>query len=162
MTPVVDDSLLDPDRAEPRADAAATDYFTFALCRRVYALPPAAVELVVAPHEIVAVPGAPAYVLGVVHLRGRILTAIDLAAVLAIDRAADAEPAGRLVIVHARDFAFAVPVDATLGLWPVAASDRRASDGRYVTTMLATTSGAAAALLDVAALLDGMLAGART
>ncbi len=157
MTLIEEEALRDPDISTVPLANPTTDYFTLALCRRVYALPPAHVEHVVPTQPIVPIPGAPAHVLGVVHLRGRIVTVVDLAGLLGIEGpASEGDP--RLVVMTARAYVFAFQVDATLGLWPVIGEmGAVASDGPLVIGRVAGATGAIATVLDPDAILDRIL-----
>jgi chemotaxis signal transduction protein len=157
MTLIEEEGLRDPDLAPLATEGTTTDYFTLALCRRVYALPPANVEHVVPTQAIVPIPGAPAHVLGVVHLRGRIVTVVDLAALLAIaGPASEGDP--RLVIVTVRAYVFAFQVDATLGLWPVVGELAAVTtDGPLVVGRVSGATGAIATVLDLEAMIDRIL-----
>jgi purine-binding chemotaxis protein CheW len=110
-------ATLDPDLLRPPAMAGAqTDIFAFRLSGRDYALPATAVELVAPPQAPTPVPTVPPHVRGIVHLRGRILTVIDLAVVLELDTEAVDERDRRLVVVAADPHPYAFLVDATLGV----------------------------------------------
>lgn len=119
--PANDPRPLDPDA--PRAAAIATtltDLFVFRLCGRAYAMPATAIDLVAPAQAAVPVPTAPAHVAGVVHLRGRILAVVDLAALLGVERfTPGADDDRRLVVVGARPHPWAFAADATLGLHSV-------------------------------------------
>src|SRR5687768_12326421 len=115
----------DPDRVRIDDEVVTyIDHFVFRLRGRCYALPPGSVEQVTPVQPIVAVPTVPPHVRGVVHLRGRIIAVVDLAALLGVD--GDPEPGGnpRLVVIGgAQPFGFVV--DGTLGIWAVAAAPIR-------------------------------------
>ena len=149
------ESLRDPDRAQPMAAAeATTDYFAFRLRGRTYALAPSVVELVVPMQPIIAIPTAGAYVRGVMYLRGRVITVIDLAALLAIDDQPASHDSSRILVVAA-PCPFAFVVDATLGLSAFADSTHtRGSDDGPLVTGRVEDRGRAATLIDLRAVFD--------
>ena len=82
-------------------------YLRFEVAGEAYAMPIAHVIEVAALGQLVAIPGAPAEVLGVCDLRGQILPVVDLAAVLKLER--DTYPSRLLVTaVGAMQAGFAV------------------------------------------------------
>jgi purine-binding chemotaxis protein CheW len=152
-------SELDPDRAhESGGSVDATDYFVFRLRGRTYALAPTAIELVAPVQPIVPVPTAGPHVRGVIHLRGRIIAVIDLAALLEIDDHAPATEAARLVVV-AGPSPYAFTVDTTLGLWAFArdAQTRTVDDGPIICGRIEDRGGAAT-LIDTRAVFERIVA----
>jgi purine-binding chemotaxis protein CheW len=108
---------LDPDLARaPTWMGALTDLFVFRLAGRAYALPATCIELVATAQAPTPVPTVPPHVRGVVHLRGRILTVIDLAAVLELDAAAADERDRRLVVIGSGEHPYGFLADATDGI----------------------------------------------
>jgi purine-binding chemotaxis protein CheW len=108
---------LDPDLARtPTLVAALTDLFVFRLSGRSYALPATSVELVATAQAPTPVPTVPAHVRGVVHLRGRILTVIDLAAVLELEAGDGDDRERRLVVVSSGEHPYGFLADATDGI----------------------------------------------
>jgi len=66
---------------EPRArglDAVAGKYLTFALAGEEYGLPVLKVREIIKIMDITAVPQVPAYVKGVINLRGKVISVVDL------------------------------------------------------------------------------------
>ena len=152
-------AVRDPDRAQPHAGAiAATDYFLFRLRGRTYALPPSAVELVVSMQPLVAIPTAGTHVRGVMYLRGRVITVIDLAQLLTIDDQPESRDGARVVVVAAPS-PFAFVADATLGLAALAdtALARSAEDSPLVGGHL-DDRGGGATLIDPRAVFDKLMA----
>lgn len=153
------DSLRDPDRTHSKVvESDATDYFVFRLCGRTYALMPGAIDLVAPTQPIVPVPTAGPFVRGVIHLRGRIIAVIDLAALLEIDTQPAPSDGARLVVIAASSpFAFAV--DTTLGLWAFArdAQTRTVDDGPIVCGRIEDRGGAAT-IIDTRAVFDRIVA----
>lgn len=122
---VADEPLtLDPDLVRPPTLVGEqTDIFAFRLCGRGYGLPAACVELVAPAQAPTPVPTVPLHVRGVVHLRGRILTVIDLAVVLGLGEAGLAdERERRLVVIAAGQHPYAFLADTALGVRCVEAS----------------------------------------
>jgi purine-binding chemotaxis protein CheW len=91
------------------SDRGPVQHVVFRLDTTRYALPLAAVrEVVVQPEGLVRVPRAPAPVLGVVNLRGRVVTVVDFALLLELPRAG--QPLRKLVLLDRgrRDLALSV------------------------------------------------------
>ncbi|MFY3745987.1 chemotaxis protein CheW [Anaeromyxobacter sp. Red801] len=89
------------------------EFLTFALGDEEYAVPVERVQEVLRPPPLTEVPRAPAPVLGVVTVRGRVVAVIDPRARLGLPAPADAgEDAWRLVIVDAGDGPCGFRVDA--------------------------------------------------
>jgi purine-binding chemotaxis protein CheW len=152
------ESLRDPDHAQPQGGGIeSTDYFVFRLRGRTYALPPSAIELVVPMQPIVAVPTVGAHVRGVIHLRGRVIAVIDLAALLGVDDPVVLDQSARLAIVDAA-CPFAFVCDATLGIWAFAndAQTRSTDDGPIVSGRIEDRGGAAT-LIDPRAVIDRVM-----
>jgi purine-binding chemotaxis protein CheW len=153
------ESLRDPDRPHTKVGGNdSTDYFVFRLCGRTYALMPGAIDLVAPTQPIVPVPTAGPFVRGVIHLRGRIIAVIDLAALLEIDSAPSPSEGSRLVVIAAASpFAFAV--DTTLGLWSFArdAQTRTVDDGPIVCGRIEDRGGAAT-IIDTKAVFERVVA----
>jgi purine-binding chemotaxis protein CheW len=156
-------STLDPDLARPPSlSGAVSDIFAFRLAGRGYGLPAAAIELVAPAQAPIPVPTVPPHVRGVVHLRGRILTVIDLAVVLGLDGAAGDERDRRLVVVAADPHPYAFRADLTLGVRHVAAEDttppgETPEDGVLIRGRF-TDGGHVISILDPSALLGRLLA----
>lgn len=154
-----DEPTLDTDA--PLASPSArllTDLFVFHLRGRAYALPAAAVEQVAAAPAPVPVPTAPAHVAGVVHLRGRILTVIDLAAALGLDEGgASGGPHRRLIVVAAWPHPWAFVADATVGVRAVTGATTDEDDAGPVRSH-AVLDGDAVTVLDLDALVGDLTA----
>ncbi|ABC82504.1 CheW protein [Anaeromyxobacter dehalogenans 2CP-C] len=89
------------------------EFLTFALGDEEYAVPVERVQEVLRPPPLTEVPRAPAPVLGVVTVRGRVVAVIDPRARLGLPAAPDAgDDAWRLVIVDAGDGPCGFRVDA--------------------------------------------------
>jgi chemotaxis signal transduction protein len=89
---------LDPDHATAATPTGAhTQLFAFRMGERAYALPASCIDAVAPAPVVTPVPTVPAHVAGIVHLRGRILAVVDLAAVLGLEPVRD--DAARLIVV---------------------------------------------------------------
>jgi purine-binding chemotaxis protein CheW len=99
----------------PRAPRASEvlEVATFLLAGECYALETRYVTQVVRPRECTPIPGAPAFLVGVVNLRGEILAVLDLCPVLGLARAAAGHPSWIIVLGEQRD-EFGVRADAVL------------------------------------------------
>lgn len=154
---------LDPDLVAPTMSVGAqTDIFSFRLAGRSYGLPATSVELVAAAQTPTPVPTVPPHVLGVVHLRGRILTVIDLAVVLELEATPVDDRERRLVVIAAGVHPYAFLADATLGVRTVdAVALSAAADaidgGGLVRTRIEDDQGVVS-ILDPVALVNRLLA----
>src|SRR6185503_21003547 len=75
------------------ADEHVTEYVTVMIGEQLFGLPIARVQDVFAPERLTRVPLAPPEVAGVLNLRGRIVTLIDLRRLLGLDdRKDEGEP----------------------------------------------------------------------
>lgn len=61
-----------------KADARAGKYLTFGLAREEFAIQVARVREIMGVQQITAVPQTPAYVKGVINLRGKVIPVVDL------------------------------------------------------------------------------------
>lgn len=156
-------TTLDPDLARaPTLSGAVSDIFAFRLAGRGYGLPASCIELVAPAQTPIPVPTVPAHVRGVVHLRGRILTVIDLAVVLELDGAGGDDRDRRLVVIAADPHPYAFLADTTLGVRAVAAETvtppgETPEDGILVRGRF-DDNGTVISILDPAALLGRLLA----
>lgn len=80
------------DVAAPRADRF-TEYVTVTVGDQVFGLPIARVHDVFVPDKITVVPQAPAEITGILNLRGRIVTALDMRVRLDLPRGSAGRPA---------------------------------------------------------------------
>ncbi|HEY8353042.1 MAG TPA: chemotaxis protein CheW [Sphingomonadales bacterium] len=83
-------------KIEPRS----SDFVTVRLAGQLMGIPVMAVHDVLASHKITPIPLAPHAVAGVLNLRGRIVTAIDLRARLGLPPRAANEPHMSIVVDH--------------------------------------------------------------
>jgi chemotaxis signal transduction protein len=120
-----------------------------------YALPVDSVREIAEMAEIAPVPGAPAGVLGVWNLRGDVLAALDLAALLGLEPAA--EPS-RIVVAENGEARAGLVVEsvARVGALPEA---REPADSHFLSAS-ALVDGAPLGILDLDALLGAVGEGA--
>ncbi len=103
-------------RPEPaaRSMAEGLEVLVFDVARRSYAVAAACVREVQRLQSLTPLPGAPAYVLGMVHVRGQVLAVLDLRSLL--DRPAqDLADLDHLIILHRREQEFGILADSIAG-----------------------------------------------
>jgi purine-binding chemotaxis protein CheW len=81
-----------------KAAAKAGKYLTFALGKEEYGLEILKVREIIGYMEITAVPRTPAYVRGVINLRGQVISVVDLRAKFAMEPAARTEQTCIIVV----------------------------------------------------------------
>lgn len=113
--------------ATPGKASLAGKYLTFCLNREAYGIPVLKVREIIRMAPITPVPQMPAYVKGVINLRGKIIPVIDLCAKLGLEHAASTEHAC-LVIVQVlgpenRPIHLGLAVDAVEEVCHLAAAD---------------------------------------
>ncbi len=108
--------------AEPQADQERVSYLGFYLGDEVYGLPLEQLREVAHVGHLRRVPGAPAGVAGLVNLRGEILCALDVRAILGLPPQASTEAP---FIVALRGFAdpLGLIVDSIADIYSVASSE---------------------------------------
>lgn len=85
-----------------RQDQVKRRYLAFRLDREEYALPIEAVKEIIKPREITEIPRVPAFLLGIISLRGTIIPIIDLRARLKLGNASTSEES-RIVVCQNND-----------------------------------------------------------
>jgi purine-binding chemotaxis protein CheW len=141
------------------SEAAPILVSTFCLGDAIYALDTALVEEVVRLRRTTRVPHAPSYVLGIMNLRGKIVTVLDLGQILQLG-ATKANEESRLYIVRDGDGIAGLLVDRAAdvieldghAMEPLPSSVRELQ-GRYFRGM-ARAGGRLIAVLDAAAVLS--------
>jgi purine-binding chemotaxis protein CheW len=93
------------------AENEAKSFVTFSVAGQLFGVPVTRVQDILAPDSIAPVPGGPAEVRGLINLRGRIVTVIDMRTRLSLPVSADTE-AGMCVTVESRGDAYTLLVDA--------------------------------------------------
>lgn len=86
-------------RDESKADDQVTQWGTFRLGEEIYGIDVMRIREVLRYTEITPVPGAPYYVLGIINLRGNVVTVIDTRTRFALQRV-DVDNNSRIVIVE--------------------------------------------------------------
>lgn len=107
-------------RATNRGPTA--QYVTFRLAEETYAINVMQVQEVLRVSEIAPVPGAPHYVLGIVNLRGNVVTVIDARRRLGLD-SREPDDASRVVIIEASNQVVGILVDSVAEVIELAAAE---------------------------------------
>ena len=97
------------DKAASRGPTA--QYVTFRLAEETYAINVMQVQEVLRVSEIAPVPGAPHYVLGIVNLRGNVVTVIDARSRLGLE-SREPDDASRVVIIEVSNQVVGILVDS--------------------------------------------------
>ncbi len=98
-------------QVEKVEDSAVTQWVTFRLEDERYGVNVMQVQEVLRMTEIAPVPGAPDYVLGIINLRGNVVTVMDTRKRFALPPH-EADDATRIVIIEAEDQVVGILVDA--------------------------------------------------
>jgi purine-binding chemotaxis protein CheW len=107
-------------------DAAFTEFVTFTVAGQIFGLPIARVQDVFKPTRITRVPLAGAEIAGVLNLRGRIVTAIDMRHRLGIKKRDDRGPL-MAIGIEAKGESFGLLVDAVGEVLKLADDDCKAN-----------------------------------
>lgn len=130
-------------------NAAVTGWCTFTVADRLCGLDVTRVQEVLRPQPVTALPLAPPAVLGLLNLRGRIVPAVDLRAVLGLPAAPASAPGGHLIVFDG---------DSPVSLIVDSIGDVRHADGVALVAVPHTLGGPARALVAGAVPLpDGLL-----
>ncbi|MBK7859262.1 MAG: purine-binding chemotaxis protein CheW [Archangiaceae bacterium] len=92
---------------------ATQKYMTFRLAHETYGLPILKVRELIGALEVTRVPGAPAFVRGVVNLRGRVIPVTDLSLKLGIEGGGKSEQPV-IIVVHSEKGPMGLWVDEVL------------------------------------------------
>src|SRR5580658_6954748 len=109
-----------------RDDPVFTEFVTFTIAGQVFGLPIARVQDVFKPSRITRVPLAGAEIAGVLNLRGRIVTAIDLRTRLGLG-ARDGGDVPMAIGIESRGESFGLLVDAVSEVLKLSDSEREAN-----------------------------------
>ena len=101
------ETLSDPGRNQSDAEA----FVTFTVADQLFGVPVIQVQDILTPDHIAPVPGGPAQVRGLINLRGRIVTVIDMRTHLSLPKA-DATQTGMCVTVESRGDSYTLFVDS--------------------------------------------------
>lgn len=96
-------------------------YVTFTLGDETFAVGAESVNEVLRYTEITPVPGAPDYVLGIINLRGDVVTIVDARNVFGLP-AREADGQSRIIVVEIEDYAVGVLVDRVAAVTDLKAS----------------------------------------
>lgn len=103
---------------------------TFVVGGRLYACAMSHVREIVTGRPATRLPGTPAFVRGLINLRGTLITVIDLA--VRMDIRAVAEPGGHVLIVESENRVGGCQVDIVRGVFPLPADVGNAEAGGVV------------------------------
>lgn len=101
---------------------ALTEYLAIRLAGVTYAVAVSMVREIVRPPPITAVPRAPGYVLGIVSIRGRVVTIIDARVKLGIE-VSEPTPRARVLIVEVQSERIGLWVDEVLMVYRLSESE---------------------------------------
>ncbi len=93
------------------AEGAVTQWVTFALDQESYGINVMQVQEVLPMTEIAPVPGAPSYVMGIINLRGNVVTVIDTRMRFGLTQKEPGEE-NRIVVIETEDQVAGVLVDS--------------------------------------------------
>ena len=97
--------------AAGRNECASEAFVTFTVAGQLFGVPVIQVQDILTPNHIAPVPGGPAQVRGLINLRGRIVTVIDMRTHLSLPKA-DSAQSGMCVTVESRGDAYTLFVDS--------------------------------------------------
>ena len=143
---------------EPTTDSVAPRYLLVQVGGQRFAWELAQVREIIPARNVTRLPGSPAWVLGLLNLRGTVLTVTDLGVRLGLESTG----AGTVVVVESEGRALGVRVDAVLSVATAAQAElepvdaARAAEG-LVSGMVRMATGPAA-LIDATALCRSVLA----
>jgi purine-binding chemotaxis protein CheW len=93
------------------AESAVSQWVTFSLAEETYGIDVMRVQEVLPINDIAPVPGAPSYVLGIINLRGNVVTVIDTRMQLGLEPR-DADSTTRVVVIETRKQVMGMMVDS--------------------------------------------------
>lgn len=96
---------------EAMAKADTAPYVTFSLAEETYAIDVLQVQEVLKVTEIAPVPGVPDYILGIINLRGNVVTVIDARRRMGLDDR-ESDEASRIVIIDVDNQNVGILVDS--------------------------------------------------
>lgn len=147
-----------PDLELPEPPDPGEPYLLLQAAGRAFGVPLPDVLEVVTPRECTRLPGAPVEVLGLVNLRGRVVTVVDLAT--AIGLLARPEAPGRVVVVEHRGKRVGLSVDDAPRILMIdpASLERPGVDDPLTVYAATEAEGRPLAVLDTRAVLGAVLA----
>ena len=138
-------------RGGTSSDRGPVQHVVFLIDGTRYALPLAAVrEVVVQPEGLVRVPRAPAPVLGVVNLRGRVVTVVDFPLLLELPR--PTQPQRKLILLDRGRRDLALSVTDVEGIETVEKVSTQPRESRAPVRGVTRVKGVAVTVLDTDAL----------
>ena len=93
------------------SDLSTSQWVTFSLEDETYGIDVMRVQEVLPVSEIAPVPGAPPYVLGIINLRGNVVTVIDTRMRFGLE-SREPDDASRIVVIEAQDQVAGILVDS--------------------------------------------------
>lgn len=109
---------------ETRTDVdEVLQWVTFQLGDELYGVNVLQVQEVLKYTEITPVPGAPHYVLGIINLRGNVVTVIDTRARFGLDIKKDLDDAARIIFVEVKGHIIGMLVDSVAEVVSMQSSD---------------------------------------
>jgi len=109
-------------QAAENADSAITQWVTFYLENEKYGIKVMQVQEVLRMTEVAPVPGAPHYVIGIINLRGNVVTVIDSRKRFGLQDK-EADDSTRIVIIEAGDNVVGILVDSVAEVVDLRTSD---------------------------------------
>ena len=103
-------TCLDEAREEAGQNEQLSQVVSFQLANETYGLNIMDVQEIILLGEITGIPEVPAYIRGVINLRGKVLPVVDLRLRLGL-RASGASEHTRIIVVHATGMRFGIIVD---------------------------------------------------
>ena len=97
-------------KQEAHAEGNLTQWVTFRLDGETYGIDVMSVQEVLRVPEITPVPGVPEHVLGIINLRGKVVTVLDMRSRFGLPRV-DPDDASRIIIIEIGDDVVGVLVD---------------------------------------------------
>ena len=113
MSPSTQRGTLTPD---PTSDTGAVPVLAVRAGQEVYGFPLSSVREILMPPPIAEVPRAPASVLGVISVRGQIITVLDLPKMLDLELE-QTTPYGRVLLIDNGDELIGVAVDRVIQVY---------------------------------------------
>ena len=96
---------------EQEQQGVVTQWVTFSLAEETYGIDVMRVQEVLPMSEIAPVPGAPPYVLGIINLRGNVVTVIDTRMRFGL-QSRESDNASRIVVIETGDQVAGILVDS--------------------------------------------------
>jgi len=113
MSPGAQKATLAPDS---HSESGAVAVLAVSAGNEAYGFPLSAVREILVPPPLTEVPRAPAHVLGVISVRGQIITTMDLPKLLHLE-AQQASPYGRIVLIDNGEELIGVAVDRVIQVY---------------------------------------------